>query len=209
MDKSKFDIAIIGGGASGLSAAINAKRANKKASVVIIERLPKTGKKLLATGNGRCNLSNTDMHGHYYGSCVNLLTRKTSFSVTDFFASLGVLCEDDGYGRIYPRCRSAASVLDALRLECAKLGVTEICGFEVKKIDTQNGFTVSSDSDSIKARSVILAGGGKSQPALGSNGSLLDICAGLGIKIVTPYPALVPLKTEPALVKPLKGGSLS
>lgn len=205
MDKSKFDIAIIGGGASGLSAAINAKRANKKASVVIIERLPKTGKKLLATGNGRCNLSNTDMHGHYYGSCVNLLTRKTSFSVTDFFASLGVLCEDDGYGRIYPRCRSAASVLDALRLECAKLGVTEICGFEVKKIDTQNGFTVSSDSDSIKARSLILAGGGKSQPALGSNGSLLDICAGLGIKIVTPYPALVPLKTEPALVKPLKG----
>ncbi|MBR5091765.1 MAG: NAD(P)/FAD-dependent oxidoreductase, partial [Ruminiclostridium sp.] len=126
-----YDIAVIGGGASGLAAAISAKRTNRKASVAVLERLNKTGKKILATGNGRCNLSNADLHGHYYGSCTELLRGK-SISVPDFFTSLGVLCEDDGYGRIYPRCRSAASVLDALRLECTKLGVEEICGFGVK-----------------------------------------------------------------------------
>lgn len=202
----KADIAVIGGGASGLAAAISAKRTNRKASVAVIEQLPKTGKKILATGNGRCNLSNTDLRGdHYYGSCCDLLKVTAKVSVPDFFAGLGVLCEDDGYGRIYPRCRSAASVLDALRLECSKLGVEEICGFEVKSIDTGSGLVIRSDNDSITASSVIIAGGGKSQSALGSNGSMLDICRGLGIKINEVFPALVPLKTDPALVKPLKG----
>ncbi|MBP3857432.1 MAG: aminoacetone oxidase family FAD-binding enzyme [Ruminiclostridium sp.] len=204
---NRFDIAIIGGGASGLAAAISAKRTNRKASVAVIERLAKTGKKLLATGNGRCNLSNADAGSykkHYYGSC-ELAGLTVGFSVPDFFEGLGVLCEDDGYGRIYPRCRSAASVLDALRLECAKLGVAEICNTGITDIEIRDGFILRSEDEIFYARTVILAGGGRSQPALGSNGSLLDICAGLGITAAETSPALVPLKTEPALVKPLKG----
>ncbi|MBQ9383860.1 MAG: aminoacetone oxidase family FAD-binding enzyme [Ruminiclostridium sp.] len=199
-----YDIAVVGGGASGLAAAISAKRVNKKASVAVTERLPKVGKKILATGNGRCNLSNTDLGRAYHGSCRDM-PDNAGICVPDFFAGLGVLCEDDGSGRIYPRCRSAASVLDALRLECAKLGVEEICGFEVKKLEIGKAFTLRSDTDSITARSVILAGGGKSQSALGSNGSLLGICSDIGISVAPAFPALVPLKTDPALVKPLKG----
>ena len=203
----RVDIAVIGGGAAGLAAAISAKRTNGKASVAVIERLPKVGKKILATGNGRCNLSNADLsEDHYHGTNRDLAMITSGFSVTDFFAGLGVLCEDDGYGRIYPRCRSAASVLDALRLECARLGVEEVCGYEVTDINVgKRSFVIHSADREITAVSVILAGGGKSQPALGSNGSLLDICAGLGIRIAEPFPALVPLKTDPALVKPLKG----
>ena len=202
----KFDIAIIGGGASGLAAAISAKRTNKKASVAVIERLPKTGKKILATGNGRCNLSNVDKSDiHYHGTGKDLATITSGFSVIDFFSSLGVVCEDDGYGRIYPRCRSAASVLDALRLECLSLGVIEICNTEITDIKTGDDFTIVSANEKISASSVILAGGGKSQSALGSNGSVLEICEHLGIKVTEPYPALVPLKTDPSLVKSIKG----
>ena len=117
----RYDIIVIGGGASGFAAAINAKRTDRNVSVLIAEHLPKTGKKILATGNGRCNLSNSDLSpDRYHGSCKNLLSVTSAFNVTAFFESMGVMCEDDGYGRIYPRCRSAASVLDALRLEAAK-----------------------------------------------------------------------------------------
>lgn len=214
MKRKKFDILIIGGGAAGLSAAIAAGREWKKGSISIgiIDRMPKTGKKLLATGNGRCNLSNADLStDRYHGSCKSLLKKTETFSVPGFFDSLGVVCEDDGYGRIYPRCRSAASVLDALRLECRKLGVEEICGFEAKEIKRHRSdgsvpmFALSSDDLYIMSHQVILAGGGKSQSALGSNGSMSDICGSFGIKTAPFFPALVPLKTEPALVKPLKG----
>jgi len=207
----RYDIAVIGGGAAGLAAAISAKRTNRNVSVTVIERLPKTGKKILATGNGRCNLSNTDLApDRYHGSCKTLLTAANNVSVPDFFKSLGVLCDNDGYGRIYPHGRSAASVLDALRLECAKLGIEEICGFDVnsiKKCDFSGRklFAVCSENDTITAKKVILSGGGKSQSALGSNGSILKICSGMGVNVVAPFPALVPLKTDPALVKALKG----
>lgn len=207
----RYDIAIIGGGAAGLAAAISAKRTGKSLSVAVIERLPKTGRKILATGNGRCNLSNSDLsQDRYHGSCRSFLKVTDKISVPDFFESLGVICEDDGYGRIYPHCRSAASVLDALRLEAAKLDIEEICGFDVKdtKICSYSGRrlpTIISDNETITARKVILAGGGKSQPALGSNGSIADICGKHGIKLKALFPALVPLKTDPKLVKPLKG----
>ena len=201
-----FDIAIIGGGASGLAAAISAGRTDRKASVAVIERLPKVGKKILATGNGRCNLSNAYLSAeHYHGSCSALTKITSEFSVPDFFAGLGVVCEDDGYGRIYPRCRSAASVLDALRLECARLGITEICNTEITGIEKSGRFILRSANEDISARTVILAGGGRSQSALGSNGSLTEICERLGISAEGAYPALVPLKTDPVLVKPLKG----
>ncbi|MBQ9484190.1 MAG: aminoacetone oxidase family FAD-binding enzyme [Ruminiclostridium sp.] len=207
----KYDIAVIGGGASGLAAAINAKRTDKSLSVAVIERLPRVGKKILATGNGRCNLSNNFVSTETYtGTCKSLLSSTEKFSVSDFFYSLGVICETDGAGRIYPRCHSAASVLDALRLECARLGVEEICDTEVSGIDRKNisGYLtllIKDSDEKISAKKMILAGGGMSQSALGSNGSILDICRGLGIEMRPLFPCLVPFRTEPKLVKPLKG----
>lgn len=207
----QYDIAVIGGGASGLAAAISAKRTEKDVSVAVIERLPKTGKKILATGNGRCNFSNKEIDpGKYSGSCKSFIEITNRFPVSGFIGSLGVLYEDDGFGRIYPRCRSAASVLDALRLECEKLGVEEICDTAVVNIGKKGRspeitFELASEKEKISAKKVILAGGGKSQQALGSNGSVLEICRQSGIKVNSFYPALVPLTTDPKLVKPLKG----
>ena len=207
----RYDIAVIGGGASGLAAAISAKRTDRNLSVAVIERLPKVGKKILATGNGRCNLSNNYVSTETYsGTCRTLLSSTQNFSVPEFFYSLGVICEADSTGRIYPRCHSAASVLDALRLECTKLGVEVICDTEVCSIDRKNisghlTLFVKGSDEGISAKKMILAGGGMSQSALGSNGSILDICRGLAIETKPPFPVLVPLRTDPKLVKPLKG----
>ncbi|MBP5605992.1 MAG: aminoacetone oxidase family FAD-binding enzyme, partial [Ruminiclostridium sp.] len=201
-----FDIAVVGGGASGLTAAISAKRADINASVAVIEKLPRVGKKILSTGNGRCNLSNRNIgEEHYHARSKELLKYTSGFSAEAFFRSVGVLCTADEEERIYPGSFSAASVLDALRLEGAKLGVQEICECPVTDIIPSDGRFVISGSEQITARSVIIAGGGSSQSSLGSDGSALEICRSLGIKINRIYPVLTPLKTDAAKTGALKG----
>ena len=143
----KADIAVIGGGAAGISAAIEAKKTAPELKVVIAERLDRTGKKILSTGNGRCNLSNRNLTREaYHGSVSNVMdiiskTQKTE----DYFRSLGVLCVADEAGRIYPYSRSANSVLSALRMKLKTENIPEICGFEAVSIERRkNGITVLS-----------------------------------------------------------------
>ncbi len=201
-----FDIVVVGGGASGLTAAISAKRTNSNVSVAVIEKLQRVGKKLLSTGNGRCNLSNKNiLEEHYHGSCKGLLKSTAFFSAEEFFRSIGVLCTADEEGRMYPRSFSAASVLDALRLEGTKLGVQEICGCPVTEIIPSDGMFIISGNEQITARSVIIAGGGASQSSLGSDGSVLEICRSLGIKLNRIYPVLTPLKIAPAETGAIRG----
>ena len=140
------DIAIIGGGASGLAAAVEAKNIMPHARVVILEKLDRVGKKLLATGNGRCNLSNINMSPeHYHGSVKNAMRIISSTpSAKEFFGSLGVICSADSKGRVYPKSNAASTVLSALRLRAAELGVTERCGFEANFIEsTPDCFKIS------------------------------------------------------------------
>ena len=121
------DIAVIGGGASGLAAAVEAKNIMPQARVVILEKLDRVGKKLLATGNGRCNLSNINMSSdHYHGSVRNAMRIIMSTPpAKEFFGSLGVICSADPKGRVYHKSNSAATVLSALRLRAAETGVVE------------------------------------------------------------------------------------
>lgn len=159
MERIKTDVAIIGGGASGLAAAIAAAETNPSISVVIAERLDRIGRKLLATGSGRCNLSNKNLSEKAYHGSVRAMEviRNTTFA-EDFFGSLGVLCIADEQGRMYPNSNSAATVLNALRLRIAELGVREECGFEVKKIEkTGSGFILSSGEREIECSRVIVA----------------------------------------------------
>ena len=200
----KYDIAVVGGGASGLAAAISAKRENSSLSVCVLERLSRVGKKLLVTGNGRCNLTNRNMNCSYFqGSCTNLYSVIDSFDIEEFFRSLGVICIADSEGRVYPKSNTASSVLDALRLEAEKLGIEIICDFCVSEIN--NGYIIISDNQSILADSIILAGGGLSQANLGSDGSVIRLCKDMGIKISRLSPALTAVKTNPELVRSLKG----
>lgn len=200
----RYDIAVVGGGASGLTAAISAKRENSSLSVCVLERLPRVGKKLLVTGNGRCNLTNRNIDCSYFkGTCSKLYNMIKAFDVEAFFGTLGVICTADGEGRVYPKSNTASSVLDALRLETERLGIDIICDFCVKEI--KSGYIICSDKEKISAQSVILAGGGLSQPTLGSDGSVLRLCKDMGIKVGKLTPALTAVKTNPDLVRALKG----
>lgn len=200
----KYDIAVVGGGASGLTAAISAKQENRSLSVCILERLSRVGKKLLVTGNGRCNLTNRNMNRSYFqGTCTKLYNTIEKFDIENFFLSLGMSCAADSEGRVYPKSNTASSVLDALRLEAEKLGIEIICDFNVTEI--KNGYKILSENQSILADSIVLAGGGLSQANLGSDGSVIRLCKEMGIKISKLSPALTAIKTKPELVRALKG----
>ena len=113
-----YDIAIVGAGASGLAAGIIAGRTG--ARVVLLERMPRAGKKILATGNGRCNLGNRNALEHPYHNRDFAIPALERFDAGAFFDSLGLAIHEDGEGRLYPRSNMAASVLDALRFGAAR-----------------------------------------------------------------------------------------
>lgn len=203
---TNYDIAIIGGGAAGLSAAISAARYNPNLKIAILERLPRIGKKILATGNGRCNYSNRNIDkSNYHGSCISLYNSIKSYDCEGFFESLGVCGYSDDEFRVYPLNNNASAVLDGLRLEVLKLNIDVICDFYVTDIIKKDKYRIISENDHITATSVIIAAGGMSQPNLGSDGSLLRILKKMKIDIAPLFPALTSFKVNPESVRSLKG----
>lgn len=201
------DVAIIGGGASGLAAAIGIVSADASLRVVIAERLDRVGRKILATGNGRCNLSNRYLSPKaYHGSVRAMEIIKKTPSADEFFSELGVLCTADEQGRMYPYSNSAATVLSALRLKIEEFGVREECGFDVKSIESSGeGFILRSDSREIECRRVIIAAGGYAAPSFGTDGSMMRLLKGMGYQTAKICPAVAPLKVKPEHLKGLKG----
>lgn len=202
----KFDLIVIGGCSAGLAAAINAKRLHKNLNIAVLEKLPRIGKKILATGNGRCNLTNENALNHPYHNqkfASYALNAYPPESVKVFFESMGMLTRADGEGRIYPRSNVASSVLDALRFETEKLGINIFCEMPVSEIKkSKDGFIIN---NSFSANKIIIACGGKSSPAQGSDGSIIDAVKSLGHSFTPLYPSLVPLVASSAETKPLKG----
>ena len=126
----KYDLAVIGGCSAGLAAAINAKRIDPSLNVAVVEKLPRTGKKLLATGNGKCNITNLYALDHGYvnkGFTSFAMSVYNPQKIIEFFASMGLLTYADSCGRVYPESNMAASVVDALRFELERLGINVIC----------------------------------------------------------------------------------
>ena len=197
-------LAIIGAGASGLCAAIEAKKANPNIEITIFERMPKSGKKLLATGNGRCNFTNNDLSlKHFYGNddfLKNVLSSDCS-EIKDFFRNLGVLSYEED-GRIYPRSQQASTIKDALlkAIEGESTTIKTDC-----KINTfyksKNGFSV--DSEVFDA--VIICGGGKSASVHGSDGSCYKLAECFGHSSTPLYPALCGLVISDKDLNLLKG----
>ena len=204
------EIAVIGGGASGLIAAITARKAGKK--VTILERKERILKKVLVTGNGRCNLTNARASiSNYFGKNIllieNILNNFTPQNVMDFFYELGVICNEEERGKVYPLSGQASSVVDALRFEAEKLGIKIETEFYVRKIE-KDGFKFKIFSEGkrkIEANRVILSTGGQSYPELGSNGSGFQLAKDFGHSITKLSPAIVQLKTEKYQVKGLQG----
>ena len=204
---NNYDIAIIGGGASGLAAAISAAEANPMLRIVILERLSRIGKKILATGNGRCNFTNRNINKScYYGSCSNLYNVADNYDIEKFFKLLGVYGYADEEGRVYPLSNSATSVLDGFRIRISQIkNIDVVCDFNVQSIKKEKNFIISSGNDCVYAKKVIAAGGGLSQSGLGSDGSVLRILKNMKLSITRLSPALTSFKVNSDSIKSLKG----
>lgn len=205
-----YKIAVVGGGASGMTAAIFAARKIGGSNVVLCEALPRFGKKLLATGNGRCNITNSGASAadYYSDSPKTLENVLNSFSVSsalDFFRSVGIESYEESEGRIYPLSEQASSVLDMLRFEIEKLGICCITDSRISGIKKlQNGFILSGKED-ITAEKVIIACGGMAAPNLGGCSDGVKLLTSLGHKSEKTRPALTQLKTDSPYSGALKG----
>ncbi len=205
----RCDLAVIGGGAAGLTASITAARRGARA--VLCERLPRPGRKILATGGGRCNLTNEALSPSAYTSTsrtlvASVLERFGGREIAEFFAGLGLETRSED-GKVYPATNQAASVLRVLEIEIARLGVALEPGFEAVDVrDEEGAFRVAAgDGREVLCRSLILAGGGKAYPALGSNGSCYRLAARYGHSTVTPVPSAVPLLSRDRMCHILQG----
>ena len=206
-----YDIAVNGGGASGFAAAVSAKQTDGQLSVIILEKMFRSGKKLAATGNGKCNLSNTNItSGNYHGSIDAMeIISKTPDAMNYFRDTYGVLCVTGSEGRnggLYPRSNSANTVLSAVRLKMQSLGIEERCDFDVTKIGRiKNGYKLYSKNGEVECRRVIIACGGYAGPAFGTDGGMLRLLRDMGLNSAKICPAVAPLRVAPESVKGLKG----
>lgn len=202
-------VAVIGGGAAGLMASIIAGRSG--AEVTIYEKMNRVGKKILATGNGRCNYTNMNLSlKSYHGNNVNLVQKVfENFGLEKtlgFFEDLGIYPYIDETGKVYPNSLQASSILDVLRYEIERLNIEEVTDFEVKELRYNKGkFSIIGTNSSYNADRVIMCTGGKASPQLGSNGEGYKIVQNLGHRIIEPFPALVQLKLEGKFFKRIAG----
>jgi len=206
---SRFDIAVIGGGAAGLAAAITAARTGR--SVVICERMPRLGKKILITGGGRCNLTNEDLSPKHYTSTNpalvdSVLAAFGRNAIREFFFGLGLEMVSEE-GRVFPATNQASSVLRVLEIEVRRLRIAVELSFDAASVKrSRSGFTVEAGPGrAVEARRLILAGGGKAYPALGSNGSGYSLAQSFGHHIIVPVPSAVPLLAADPMCHALQG----
>lgn len=205
----KKQIIVIGGGAAGIMAAIIAKRQGNH--VTIIEHTNKIGKKILATGNGRCNLTNMNQGAEFYRG-TNLEFSQISLGkfgvkeTLDFFYSLGLYVKNKN-DYIYPYSEQAVTVLNILMMELERLKVSVLYETKIKKIcKKENSFHLLTETNkNFYCDRLILATGSKAAPSTGSDGSGYRMAKELGHRLIEPVPALVQLYCKGSYFKSLKG----
>ncbi len=206
-----YDIAVVGGGAAGLFAAIQAKNINNNLRIVVLEALDRVGKKLITTGNGQCNITNRNACSKFYNSeNIELVDKVLSaFSVDNTvaaFSKMGVEIVFEPDGRAYPASYQAGSVVDVLRFTAEEKGIEIINGARVENFKKNKHYTLTCENLEILTKRVIFACGLLSGGAkLGSFGDALRMFKDLGYETSKMTPAIVQLKTETDIVKQLKG----
>lgn len=206
----KHDLIIVGGGAAGIMSAICAK--DHGADVAIIEGSDRVGKKILTTGNGRCNITNKFIEPNRYHSSNHeffaaALNNFSAEATVNFFSSLGlplVTLED---GKMYPMSLQASSVLDIMRFALEERNIPVYLNSKVKEIiPSKKGFKIFSSNDTeYFCNKLLLCCGGKSAANTGSDGTGFSIAKKLGHNIINPIPALVQLKLDYKNLKALAG----
>ena len=207
-----YDLIIIGGGASGIMAAITASQYSEK--VLIIEKNNRIGKKVLVTGNGRCNYTNTLLKSTDFNNPSFVEQILNQFSVEDtiaFFETLGIEPKFEDEGKAYPLSEQSSSFLDVFLYELKLRNISVELNQEIISINKKNEvFKLTSNDNSVfMSKKVILSTGGKSMPLTGSNGSGFELAKNLGHHITEVFPALVKLRIESPYLKQLSGVKIS
>ena len=206
-----YDVIIVGAGASGLMAAIAA--AGKGSSVLVIEKNGKAGKKILATGNGKCNYTNLYQAPECYRSedsnfAMKVLSRFDVNRTLDFFEKMGIYPKERN-GYVYPNSEQASSIVSVLLMECERLNVKIIYNEKVKAVSQPDFTIVTNRADNTEAvyygKKLIIAAGGCASPNLGSDGTGYILAKAFGHSIVKPLPALVSLKSPDKFCKTVSG----
>ncbi|MGE5400555.1 MAG: NAD(P)/FAD-dependent oxidoreductase [Ignavibacteriales bacterium] len=209
----KYKIAVVGGGAAGLMAAISAAESGLK-GVAVFEGNVRCGTKILMSGGSRCNVTNESVNaGHYFGGSRNFIKNVlNAFGDKDavkFFNSLGVELKLEGAGKYFPRDDQASTVLNALLKRAKELGVEILLSSKVKNISFDGGcFTISAKGEEIQADKVIITTGGKSYPSTGSDGTGYNFVRRFGHSVNEPFPALTPVLLNDARLTSLSGITL-
>ena len=208
------EIIVIGAGASGLMAAITAVSSSPEVRVTVLEGLDKAGKKILATGNGRCNLTNRDISpAHYHTSTPEVLSpmleRMPAQFALQLFEALHLPMDTEEMGRVYPHSRQASSVRESLLRAARRFGRRLQIHTQHRVTDlkrTKAGFqAVCENGSRFEGDAVILSAGGCAAPKQGSNGSGLELARRLGHRTAPAYPCLTAFRCDSPLCKGLKG----
>ena len=196
-----YDVIVVGGGPAGMTAAIEIKKAAPEAKILLLDRNKKVGKKLYATGNGKCNIANTELNLSSYHSeneffPYQIVGVESYRDVTGFFDELGVVITDDE-GYLYPMSLQASTVVwaltDRLRIHNVALHMSE----EVISVkQNEHSYSVITDKDTYETYSVIMAPGSAAAPKLGGTDRVYNILSKLGVPVITPHPALCKLKSK-------------
>lgn len=206
---TKYDIAIIGAGPAGIMAAIIAKR--NGANVVLIEKNESIGRKILATGNGRCNITNRNTKTeNYHGSTSvfvgSILSAFDQNKTINFFEDLGLVLKEEDRGRMFPRTNQAKTVVDILSHELERLRIPVLLNSEVRQIDKKSNWDIRLlDGLIVESDKLILTTGGRASHQLGSTGDGHYWVKKLGIQVGDIYAALVPMETRESWVRRVQG----
>lgn len=208
------NILLIGAGASGITAAISAaqriEQNGRNKRVTLIEKSDRIGRKILMTGNGKCNLSNENITKDNYNEAAStiepILKKYNSNFVKELFKKLGLLTKTDRSGRIYPYTNQASSVLDVLRVELKRLNIQTFNNVDITCAEKKKGkFIVTSSDFMFTADKVIISVGGLASPGRVFVDNIYNIVKKFGHTYENPFPALVPIKTNSGFEKSLKG----
>ena len=202
-----MDVIVTGGGAAGIVAAVRAAERGK--SVLLLEKSDRFGRKILASGNGRCNLMNRGTP-RYYGDpefASRVLSRCTQDQLTGFFRRYGLFMTEEEDGRVYPVTERSDTVLNVLKAAMETAGVRTETNACVTGAGKESGRFVLSSADGkrYECRKLVIACGGPAQPKLGGSADGYRLLESLGHTLIRPFPSLVPLKTDKRSVSGLSG----
>jgi len=206
---SKYDVAVIGAGPAGIMAAIAVSRNGRR--VVLIEKNSQIGRKLLSTGNGRCNLTNANVtadryHGANPAFIETVIRQFDQHATMEFFESLGLVMKEEDGGRIFPRTNQASSVVELLRQSLLRDGVHVLLDAQVVGIERSVEWRISlAGGRQVASDDLVIATGGRAAHHLGSTGDGLGWAKRLGHSITATYAALVPVETVELWPRDIQG----